>query len=299
MKKVRVAQWGGQHIVYLPIFAALQRGCFQDLGLKIELYSAGNDDEVYQEVVEGRADFGIGDPTFVALNKKKEVCVIAAVVNKVSTWGFTHHPEIHPIKTLDDLVGLRFGVFPKPSTSTSLINHLKEKGGKRLDSMEIVESPIGTQTALLANGRADIVLEIEPMVSIAAQQGLRVVVSLNDFFPSLLYTGVTCALPTIKNRAEIAEKFVKGLQLGLNICNREPKVLLDVARNLFPAVSDSCMAEAIERMRSISAWPEQALVQISSWQRALELRQALGELGSIKDPTEYLEQSFAYQAVTN
>ena len=122
MEKVRVAQWGGKHLVYLLSMSLKLRSIFKILDFRWRSISAGNDDQIYEEVSTGRADFGVGDPTFVAQGAKRgdQTRVIAALVNTCLTYGFSHHPEIHPIKELDDLVGLRFGVYPRPSTSFHL-----------------------------------------------------------------------------------------------------------------------------------------------------------------------------------
>jgi len=300
MEKVRVAQWGGRHIVYMPMYVAYFQGHFKQLGLQVELYPAGNDDQIYNEVAQGRADFGVGDPTFVALGFEKghDCRVVAALVNKAAAWGFTHHPEIHDIKAIDDFVGLRFGVFPRPSTSFALIYNIKQRNEKRLRSMEVIETGIGELMPLLASGKVDIVSEIEPMISIAEQQGLRTVLALSDFYPPLLFTGVSTSLATIEKRQHVVENFVQGIQIGLTTCHREPEILLSVAQELFPAVSDDCMSNAIERMLQTRAWPEQALIQATSWQNALTFRQELGELGTIEEPTALLDQRFAYKAIT-
>ena len=301
MKKAKVAQWGGKHIVYMPMYVALHRGYFREYKLEIEVYPAGNDDEIYAEVASGKAHFGVGDPTFVAHGAARgdDTRVIAALVNNGSTWGYTHHPEIHDFKKPEDFAGLRFGTYPAPSTSYALIANIKRTHAKKLRSMEIIEAQIGELAPLLASGKVDVILEIEPMISIAEQQGLRTVLSVGDFYPAFLYTGVSTRQETIEQEPEMVEAFVKGIQAGLTTCHREPETLIEVAREMFPAVSDECMSLAIHRMLNNRAWPEQALIQASSWQSALKLRQDLGELEPIAEPTALLEQSFAYSAITS
>ncbi len=249
----------------------------------------------------GRADFGIGDPTFVALGAEKghKTKVVAALVTNCSTWAVTHLPEVHEMKDLNDFVALRFGTYPEPSTSYALISHIQNRSQKLLSSMEIVEKKVGKLTAALAAGEIDIMLEIEPMISIAEEQGLRVVFSADNFFPSLLFTGVSASEQVLEKRPELVSRFVEAIQQGLNACHRNPEMLLSVAHELFPAVSDECMSRAIERMLSVNAWPEQALVRIEDWQNALELRQDIGALKKVKAPGELLEQRFAYEAITS
>ena len=300
MDTLRVAEWGGKHLVYLPFYVAQHTGQFASLGLEIERYGAGNDNEIYQEVVSGRADLGVGDPAFVALGAQEghESCVVAALVNNVSSWGLTPHAEIRAMKESYDLVGLRFGTYPRPSTSYSLLGALKARHARALKSMQIVEAPIGAQLSLLASGKADVVVEIEPMVSIAESQGLRVVLSMGDFYRDFLFTGVMATRATVESRGPLVQRFVVGLQRGLTLCHRDRPVALEVAQNLFPSVARECLERALARMLDSHAWPEQVFVQASAWNAALQMRRDLGELKSPLDPQHLLEQRFAYAALS-
>ncbi len=284
----------------MPIYVAQHLGYFKDQGLNLELYHAGNDDLIYAEVVSGKAHFGIGDPTFVAHGSLKgdDTKVIAAIVNRGAAWGYTHHPEIHPITCADDCVGLRFGTYPAPSTTHALLANIKASQPRRLRTMEIIEASIGELSPLLAREQVDVIIEVEPMISMAEHQGMRVVFSAQDLYPPMLYTGVTARSDYLHGNPEVAQRFVSAIQEGLTTCHREPEVLLSVAQSIFPAVPDSCMSSAIERMLSIRTWPEQALIQASSWHNALKLREDLGQLEPLPDAASLLEQQFAYRAIT-
>lgn len=300
LEQVSVAQWSGKHVIYLPLYVAEKLGFFRETGLDVSIYAAGNDNEIFAEVAAGHADFGVGDPAFVAIGAGKNVHakVVAALINNVCMWGLTHHAEIRQMHEASDFAGLRFGSFPRPSTTFAVIDGIRRRDSRISKTMEIVEAPIGEQLSLLSSGRADVVIEVEPMVSFAEENGLRIVLSMAEFYRDFLLTGVMASQDTIDRRPEMVQKFVSALQRGLSLCHREPAEALGVASTLFPALSKSCLQSAIQRMCQSRAWPEQVMMQTSAWQAALQLRRDIGDLQALSDSNNLLDQRFAYRAVT-
>lgn len=294
MKIIQVARWGGKHLIYLPAYVAEQESYFSKSGLDIRFNYAGNDDETYQQVLTGRAAFGIGDPTFVTQNQ--QVKVLASLVQKCCLFGYTHYPEIYQIKTISDFVSLRFGVSPAPSTAYALIANLRDSNFKSLNSMQIIEGEIGNLTSLFLNAQADVILDVEPMVSMAEEQGLRVVLNLSEFYSDFLFTGIYAHADYIASEPEVVQKFIQGMQMGLNTCYKDFDIVLKVASNIFPALSLTCLKKAIRRMLAAKVWPRQVLIQVQSWQNALQLR---SDLSNIENTGDFLDQSFACRAVLN
>ena len=63
VKTVTVAQWGQEkYLIYLPFYLAQEKGFFKEEGLSVSLVFSGNDDQVFASVLQGSAQFGIGDP---------------------------------------------------------------------------------------------------------------------------------------------------------------------------------------------------------------------------------------------
>lgn len=299
-EQVRIAQWGGRQIIYLPLYLAIRSGFFQEQGLEVEIYPAGNDNEVFAEVTSQRAQFGVGDPTFVASGAEQgfETQVIAALINNIPLWGVTPHQEIHQMQEAADFVGLRLGSYPSPSTTYAVLEDLRIKFGRAARSMEIVESEIGAQFDLLANGRADIIVDIEPMISLAEHSGLRVVFSAAHFYKDFLFTGVFALGTTIEKHPELTQTIVSGIQHGLNTCRTDTSAAIEVAQQLFPAVQREVLERAILRMRDSRAWPEQTLISAGSWRAALQLRHRIGDLASLDNTAQLCNQRFAYRAVS-
>lgn len=296
---IKIAHWSGRHIVYLPFNVAHRLGFFTELGLDVTVYNAGNDNDIYAEVAQGRADFGIGDPAFVALGHQQglDTRVVGAIASGVGCWGLTHHTEIKPITQISDFVGLRVGTYPKPSTVYTLMNALKARQPRLLKSMQIIETEIGQQAYLLASDQVDLILETEPLVALTQRQGLRIVCDMSAFYPDVLFSGLLTHARTIAESPAIVEKMVKGLQRGLDVCFNQPEKAIALGVELFPTINTSVMSEAFHRMMTAGTWPRQAIISPSAWTNVLKLRQDVGELGALPPFEAVVDQRFAYAAI--
>lgn len=291
---LKVALWGGKHLVYLPFHVAMHSGFFEEEGIDIQIYPAGNDNEIFEEVYSNRADLSIGDPTFITKSQlnAKSPRLIAALAVRTANWGYTHHPEIQDFKDITDFVALRFGSYPNPSTNYILLAALKERYPKILKSMEIVEASIGHQANLLVSDKADVVVDIEPMVSYAKSLGYKIVCSLGNFYPQLLYTGITASGEALGKKQNLIFGFTRALQKGLTASKEGSEMLGTTAQLLFPSLSKEVLNKAIDRLIVTKIWPENAIIQHEHWQNALNLRKTL-QAGNIED---FLEQRFAVEA---
>jgi NitT/TauT family transport system substrate-binding protein len=299
MDSIKIAQWSGRHITYMPLVLADLLGLFKALELDVTIYGAGNDDDIFAAVAEDRAQFGIGDPAFVALGKEKgcDTRVIASVVGSACAWGLTHHAEIKPFTQITDFVGLRVGTIPKPSTMYTLLNALKMLQPRLLKSMQVIETEIGQQAYLLASNKVDMILDIEPAVSCAMRQGLRCVCTMSDFFPELMFTGLMTSAAMIDHSPDVVGRVVKAMQQALTICHEQPEKAINAGCAIFPTIGRDIMSEAVQRMLNAHAWPEQAVVSQAAWNNALKLRQAVGELGDLPPFEAVVDQRFAYAAL--
>lgn len=270
-----IAQWGQLNLFYLPLYIPWQDGTFKKQGLDISLDLVGNDDQIYRHVTSGKADFGMGDPVFSAFDKKKNKAVcIASIANRVPIWGVTHNPAIGMLTDVKDFVRLRVGSFPAPSTTHSLIAGLKAKHKRLLNYLQIVEAPIGQQQALLTGGKADVVLEIEPMVTLAEEYGLRVVFSMAQFYGAMAFTGIT-ASPRMQAQPEIIKKMKDSVQHGLDVCHTNKSKALQIAAKLFPNYPAHVLERAFVRLRQNKTWPKTIRHNEDAWNAAIALRKSL------------------------
>ncbi len=65
-RKITIAQFGDL-LLYMPLYVAADENLFSKRGLHVEIISTGGDDKTYAAVLSGGAQFGVADPTFVAI----------------------------------------------------------------------------------------------------------------------------------------------------------------------------------------------------------------------------------------
>jgi NitT/TauT family transport system substrate-binding protein len=281
-KTVTIAQWGrAPLLIYLPLYVALYGGYAKAKGLKPKLIFSGSDENVFHAVARGKADFGISDPIFTEIHRKKTrpgpACK-ALLVKRVPIWGVTHNPAIPPLKRIEDFVQLRIGSLPRGSTTYSLIEGLKLKHKRLLKYTQIIEAPIEKQFHLLSTGKADVVLELEPYISMAEHQGLRTVFSLAQFYGDFAFTGLTVSHGMQMRDPAVVEKLIAALDKGLKVCREDKKEALRIAIEMFPGYAPEILEKGIRRLRAANVWPDTADVNQAGWKAAVHLRRKIGDL---------------------
>ena len=68
LRPIVISQWGQYHCMYLPLYVALEEGFFREQGLDVEIKLSGNDDDIFNSVASGQADFGVGTTIFQPLH---------------------------------------------------------------------------------------------------------------------------------------------------------------------------------------------------------------------------------------
>jgi len=263
----------------MPLYYADERGFFSKHGLEVRFVTSGGDEKSVAAVIAGAADFGVGDPTFAAIARQQgqDVRVIGSVVNGVPFWGVAKNPSIPLIAEPEDLEGYTVGTFPRPSTAYTLQTQMFREAGL---TPSIREAPFGSLLPLLESGAADIVLELEPNVSTAVDQGGHVVYSLAERYPNFAITGVTVRASTLRDRPDIARRFIAALDEAERVAHANPDDVVSFAKQRFPTVAPAIAEAAIRRMLSSGVFPATARVSETGWLQAIQLRVDMGDLES-------------------
>jgi NitT/TauT family transport system substrate-binding protein len=301
LTSVVVAQWGQEkYLIYLPFYVALEKGFFKQQGLDVSIRFSGNDDQVFATVMQGSAQFGIGDPTFTAIANEKNPGVgrvVASIVDGVAIWGVAKRGDIKTIQKSADLGGLRVGTFPSPSTNYTLMKEAIASGGEALKDTTIVQAPIGGQIALLEKDLADIAMVLEPAASKAEAEGYHVVLSSPSFHGPFAFTGLTTVGSYCRDHDDVVQKMVAGIQEALRYCHTDVEGTIALARTLFPDLDGDVVARAVRRMLAERTIPQSALVSRPSWEAALHVRLAVGDLKVQQEYTASVDPTFAEKAI--
>lgn len=295
IETVKVAQFGDVFL-YMPLYLADSKGFFKEEGIQIQLINTGGDDKTFAAVISGSATFGIADPTFVAIAKEKGQGgkVIASVVNGVPFWGITKNPQIPEIKDGKQLDGYSVATFPSPSTAYTLQFDMFEDAGLKPN---IKQGAFGALLPMLEAKQVDIALELEPNVSTAVHNGARVLYSFADMYGDFAITGVTASEATIRNNPDLVQRFVNALEKAEKFAHAYPDSVVYYANKRFPDLDDVIVEQAIKRIISTNTLPQSAVISKEAWEKAILLRNEVGEIKSLETARSVLDMSFADKAV--
>ena len=282
----------GEFFVYMPLYIAEAKGYFSDERLTVHVTNTGGDEKSVAAVIAGSADFGIGDPTFAAIAglKGQDVRVVAGILDAVPFWGVTKNPNVPEISLPSQLKGLSVATFPAPSTAYTLQAQMFRSAGL---TPNIVQAQFGALLPLLDTGKVDIVLELEPNVSIAVSQGAKVAYSLASQYGQFATTGVTVSKRDLDSRRDVVERFVKAIANAEAFAHEHPDEATALAAAKFPTIDRQVVANALQRMLATNAYPRSAVVSEAAWRSAVQLRVDAGEIPSVEAAGKFLDNSVA------
>lgn len=129
-------------------YAAVEQGYYRDVGLEVKILPSQPGQDGVKEVLEGRAEFGVGTSELLLLREKGEPVVVLAAI-------FQHSPlalvslKRHDIDTVQSLKGKRLMIEPG---SAELFAYLRREG-LGLDSAQL--PPHSSQISDLLDGKVD------------------------------------------------------------------------------------------------------------------------------------------------
>ena len=113
-------------------YAAKEQGYYRDAGLDVNILEAGPETDPVRDVVDNKAQYGVGSSGLLLSRSSGKPVVVLAVIFQQSPYEIYAAPEIHHLR---DLVGKRLMLEPQ---SEELIAFLK-KEGIPLDSIRQVK----------------------------------------------------------------------------------------------------------------------------------------------------------------
>ncbi len=293
--KIKVAQFADVFL-YMPLYIAKDKGFFQQQGLDVDIVSTGGDDKTYAAVISGDAQFGIADPTFVAIARAKgqNGQVVASIVNGVPFWGVTKNTSIPQITDPKMLNGYSVATFPAPSTAFTLQEDMFKRAGLRPN---IKQAAFGTLLAQLDSNQADIALELEPNVSTAVKQGAKVIYSMPEMYGDFAITGVSVSEEMVNKHPDQIQKFVTAIEQSLRYAREHTNEVIELAAKRFPSLDKEVIAQALKRIIETKTMPESTLISPVAWDKATKLRIDAGDLkASLDEARKSLNNTFAEKA---
>ena len=270
-----------QHLLYIGLYVANDKGFFAKEGLDVKIETAGGDAQAFSALTSGSAQFAQGDPSFVAIANEQgwEGRVIVMAVDRVAIWGVTFDTTM---QKFTDPIGFKnktVATYPNPNTSYVVQKQLDLKAGLTIGKdTKILEVPFGTELATLKNKQADIAQTIEPNVSQVELQGGKVVFSYPEAWGPLAFTGLMTSKKLIDENPELIKKVVRAYENALQYIQNDFEGTLEIAKKQLPDIDEKVVRLALKRLIDSGCIPAHAAVNKESWEKLLQTRIDVGDL---------------------
>lgn len=286
--KVRLQLKWKHQFQFAGYYAANEKGFYRDRGIDVEIIEEGNGNEPVKNVIEGRAEFGIGNSDLlIDRSKGKKVVVLAPI--------FQHSPYIFITKKSSRIDSVYKFVGKKVAlekNAAGLLTYLKYQGVP-IDKLNIVSHSFSTEDLIKENidvmsGYStdevyDLHLKnIEINIFSPVESGV-------DFYGDTLFTSESY----LKNNRETVEKFleasIEGWKYALN--NRKEIAELIYSDYTQRHSIKQLMAESDEMIKLII--PQVVEVGYCNRERWYKIADSYRDVGLVKSKIDF--KGFFYE----
>ena len=210
-------------------FIAQKKGYFAKQGIKVEFVHFDSGPQMVAPLGTGQIDVAAGASSAGLFNAVARGIGLKVVADKGSApIGYSYVPIIvrkdlideGKVKTFADLKGLKVAEAGKGGTPGPILNEALKKGGLKYDDVQHVYN-LGypQQVVALSNKAIDAAVTAEPLATVAIKKGYAVRLSGPDLYPNQQIAVLLYGDLFIKNRNDVATKFMVAYLEGVRFYN--------------------------------------------------------------------------------
>jgi NitT/TauT family transport system substrate-binding protein len=206
-----------------PIYLGKKKGFFEKHGLNIEFQTGQGGAALVPMVVSGQCQFGFSNlmSLLAATSRGLDLKIVAAGVSSTGKQGDDFSaivvPGDSPAKTMKDLEGKTVALNTLRNMGEVSVGASMRKVGGDPDKLHYVEIAFPDAPAAIANKSVDAAWVVEPFLTIAKNQGARVIASnIVDLSPKMMMAVYFAAAAYIAQNPSIVKDFTAALQESLD-----------------------------------------------------------------------------------
>lgn len=249
-------------IFYAPQYVAIEKGYFEEYGIKVNLILTSGADKVAAALLSGDADIGFsGSEASIYVyneNEKDYMKTFAQLTQKDGTF-IVSREKIDDFKLEDligkDIIGGRANGMPEMTLEYAL----KQNGIDPRKDVNIDTSvAFAAMSGAFIGGQGDFVTLFEPTALELEKNGYGyVVASVGELGGIVPYTSYSARISYIEDNKELISNFTKAIQKGLDFVHSHSDLeVAEVILSQFPDTSLNDLEEAIKRYRENDTWPK-------------------------------------------
>lgn len=245
---------------YAPFYLAIEKGFFEEEGIKIELTNGGGSDVSMTALLSKGADIILAGPetaVYIARQQKQDAPkVFAQLTKRDGCFLIGRNPEPdfkwENLKGKEVIIGRKGGL--PAMTFEYIVKNLGFKQGEDINLRTDIQFPLMAPT--FDNNVGDYVTLFEPTATefVSAGKG-HIVASVGEKSGEIPYTSFIALSSYIKNNSTIVEKFVTALFKALDFIKNESSE--EVSKHLVKHFTGSQVeptAKSLDNYKKVDTW---------------------------------------------
>ncbi|MFI1957966.1 ABC transporter substrate-binding protein [Streptomyces althioticus] len=240
-----------------PVYLGVKQGFYKKRGLDLTLETSQGGAAIVPGVVSGQFQFGFSNTTSLMVAQSRDVPVRAVANGVASTgkagadFGGVVVKGDSPVKSAKDLAGKKVAVNTLKNIGDTSVRESVRKAGGDPRSVRFVELPFDQMPAALDAGQVDAAWVVEPSLSVAKEQGARVVASnFVDVSPDLTIALYFTSDKLAQQDPELVKKFAEATRESLAYAAGHPDEVREILATYTKIPEKTLQALTLPR------WPE-------------------------------------------
>ncbi|GGA33879.1 ABC transporter substrate-binding protein [Paenibacillus physcomitrellae] len=270
---------------YLPLYIAIHKGFFDGLNVKAVTLSGGS---AHTNAVLTDQAFGfIGGPEHNAFAEVKgaNLRAIVNIVNRGNVY-LVARSDLQPSQDIAAFMkGKTVAVSQYGGTPNSIIRYLAKEWSLELGKdLTLKEVDNGAIPAVIQQKQAEVAVVSEPVLTQGIQEGIwgEPFYNVPQELGPYAYSTINIKEDNITKDPDTVQKFVEGIQKGLEFLRDNKEESMEIAKEEFPTMKPDLLEATIDRSYKDQLWEYTGQITEESVKNALAVVQAAGLL---KDDT--------------
>lgn len=291
-------------IFYAPQYVALEKGYFEEEGLKVELVGTQGADKTMAALLSGEVDIGFMGPEasiYVYNQGNKDYAINFALltqkdgaflVSRINESDFT----LDKLKG-KEIIGGRKGGVPEMTLEYVLKNHGLTIG-EDISKGEVnvrTDVQFAAMAGAFTAGEGDYVTLFEPIATALEKEGQGyIVASIGQESGEISYTAYSALKSYIEKNPDVVQSFTNAIYKGqLFVQTHSAEEIADVIAPQFKELSKEDIVTVIQRYKDIDAWCSEPLLKEESLSKLMDVMQLAGELDKRVNYEDIVTTEFA------
>ncbi|HEY6255948.1 MAG TPA: ABC transporter substrate-binding protein [Xanthobacteraceae bacterium] len=205
-----------------PIYLGVAKGFFTKQNLDVTLQTAQGGAELVTPVMTGQREFGFSNISSLLIAQTRGLDIVAVAAGASSTgeagrdFGAIIAPPDSPLKSAKDLDGKTVAVNNLKNIGDTSVKAAVRKAGGDDSKMKFVELAFPDMPAALANKQVDAAWIVEPFLTVAKEQGAKVLAwNLIDTAPNLMIAVYFTSGKYAKEQPDTVKRFSAAMNEAL------------------------------------------------------------------------------------